>query len=353
MVGERISDFFVQLPKTKLHSFWNDHYRYIYFLSISIITVPFHSFNIRSICYLPVRGNQTRVDIMYELTNMTRAITAFASPISVITNGTATKLATTSIIHRRYQNVLVNRRVKVGVITKMQEQVNGDDVDDTPSDTYVPASEGITGVSENQQSLTRTSLTTKLVQLCAVTSRGDCATEGQRAQIEDISSQLEELNPTNQPVDTDLIDGYWNLLYSPAPLTRNKQVIKLLLQPVLQIGQVRQRLSVIDGILETEVDVVAFPASTGVIKSIGRITPVGGERLEVTIEKTNVTGGKLIGQFDLGGLTFDLPIESILKRFGSNTNITSESYFDTYYLDDKLRISRDKDGKLYIYTRLD
>lgn len=240
-------------------------------------------------------------------------------------------------------------------------QDDAGDVDDAPSDTYVPAAEG-QGPTEEQLTAKRASLIGRLLQLCAVTARGKYSTDGQSSIIEDLVMQLEEVNPTPQPVDTDLIDGYWTLVYINAPSTSSsssssplanpniRNAAMILLNPVLQFGQIRQRLSVADGLLTSEVDVIAFPATSAVVKTSARCTPVGGERLEVVVEKTSVTGGKLADALDLGGLSFDLPIEQIATRL---RNTAPESYFDTFYLDDKLRISRDKDGKLYIYTRLE
>lgn len=245
----------------------------------------------------------------------------------------------------------ISRGVRCARVAKVSRRhcVMQDDESEAPSDTYVPAGEGSSGTAE-QMFAKRTSLIGRMLQLAAVTARGQLATSTQSAAMEDLVMQLEEVNPTAEPVNTDLIDGYWTLVYSNARLFQSSPLIALALKPLLQLGQVRQRISVTDGTLVTEGDLTAFPATSGTVKTAARITPVGGDRLEVTVEKTTVTGGKIADAIDLGGLSFDLPVERITSKL---RNVSPETYFDTYYLDDKIRISRSKDGKLYIYTRLE
>lgn len=269
----------------------------------------------------------------------------FTAPFAVPTAETcisATSPRRSSFIFKGAQCVRVAKATRRHLVMQ-------DDVSEAPSDTYVPAGEGSSG-TEEQMSAKRTSLIGRMLQLAAVTARGQLATSTQSAAMEDIVMQLEEVNPTGEPVNTDLIDGYWTLVYSNARLFQGSPLVALALKPLLQLGQVRQRISVTDGTLVTEGDLTAFPATSGTVKTAARITPVGGDRLEVTVEKTTVTGGKLADAIDLGGLSFDLPVERILSKM---RNVSPETYFDTYYLDDKIRVSRSKDGKLYVYTRLD
>lgn len=231
----------------------------------------------------------------------------------------------------------------------MQEVDDGAE-EDAPSDTYVPASEADDPVTSVAAQSKRTSLTARLLQLAAVTCRGQLATDSQMAAMDDLIMSLEEANPNPHPVETDLIDGLWTLVYTNTKLFQTNPFLMVAAKPLLDLGQVRQRIAVNDGTLTTEADVIAFPATSGTIKTTARVTPVGSERLEVTVEKTNVTGGKLVNAIDMGGLSFDIPVEQIFSRL---RNLSTETYFDTYYLDDNLRISRAKDGKLYIYTRLE
>ncbi|PXF46052.1 Chromoplast-specific carotenoid-associated protein C1, chromoplastic [Gracilariopsis chorda] len=222
--------------------------------------------------------------------------------------------------------------------------------DEAPSDVAVPVGDAVKTMIPGMDEAKRTALVAKLLQYAAITDRGQSATDAQVSAVDDIVMSLEEVNPNPQPVEIDLIDGEWNLVYTAAKLFQTNPFLMAAATPLLQVGQVRQRISVDEGKLSTEVEVIAFPVTSWTVKTTGRITPVGAERLEVTVETTNITGGKIADRIDLGGISFDVPVEQIYSRI---RNASPETYVDTYYLDETLRISRSKEGKLYIYTRLD
>ncbi|KAI0564201.1 Plastid-lipid-associated protein [Gracilaria domingensis] len=227
----------------------------------------------------------------------------------------------------------------------------GDEAEDeAPSDVSVPAGDAVKSMIPGMDDAKRTALVSKLLQYAAITDRGMSASEMQRAAVDDIVMTLEELNPNPQPVETDLIDGEWNLVYTTAKLFQSNPFLMAAVTPLLQVGQIRQKITVDDGKLSTEAEVTAFPVTSWTVKTSSRITPVGAERLEITVESTDVTGGKIADRIDLGGISFNVPVEQIFSRI---RNAAPESYIDTYYLDENLRISRSKQGKLFIYTRLD
>lgn len=230
---------------------------------------------------------------------------------------------------------------------RMQDEGDGAE-EEAPSDTYVAGVEAASRVMGVVDAPKRAELVARVLEFGAVTARGQLATDAQAAAVEDVVAELEEISPNPFPVETNLMDGVWSLVYSSAKLFRSNPFLVAAGTPLLEIGQVQQTIQIDAGTLTTEVDVVAFPAISGTVKTAARITPVGAERLELTVEKTTLTGGSIADRLDLGGISFDVPVEQIYNRV---RNASPETFIDTYYLDDKLRISRSKNGKLYIYTR--
>lgn len=224
--------------------------------------------------------------------------------------------------------------------------------DEAPSDSAMPpsaASVGMpTSVTDVLDAPERASTLSSLLRLCAATGRGQLASDGQRAAIDDLVARLEELSPSSEPVNSPGFDGVWVLLYTDARLFKTNPLLAAAVTPLLEVGQVRQTVDVGGGTLSTEVDVVAFPATSATLRTTARVTPVGAERVEFVVEKTSVTGGKIAGKLDLGGLAFDVPVESIYSRI---RGAAPETYFDTYYLDGSVRVSRSKSGSVYIYAK--
>mmetsp|Transcript_6122 Transcript_6122/g.18495 ORF Transcript_6122/g.18495 Transcript_6122/m.18495 type:complete len:266 (+) Transcript_6122:64-861(+) len=227
-------------------------------------------------------------------------------------------------------------------------RMQADDAEDeAPSDTSIPTSDEAEVFSRVRR--TRFGLTTQLLELCAVTNRGQNATTDQKAQIDDIVATLEADNPNPSPVISEEIDGTWNLIYLSTPFYKASPLLAPTASPIFQVGQVRQIIAMDVGELINEVDVIAFPMITGTVQTIARVTPVGDERMELELEKATLKGGNAFERFDLGGLKIDIPVEDIYKRIKGTM---PEAFIDTYYLDDKIRVSRGKDSKLFIFAKM-
>lgn len=236
----------------------------------------------------------------------------------------------------------------------MRMMANGDEggedesaEDEAPSDTYVPPGTDMASIFSDDES-ERAKLTTKLLRLCAITNRGQFASEGQREAIDALASSLEALSPTMESVNSPGFDGLWTLAYLSIPLFRTQPLLMPGSTPLLEINCVRQRIELAVGRVTTDVQVVAFPKISAIVRTASTATPVGSDRIELVVDKTTIIGDKLAGQVDLGGLSVDIPIAKIYERI---RGASPETYFDTYYLDDDVRISRSKSGSLYIYVK--
>ncbi|GJQ11716.1 hypothetical protein GpartN1_g3507.t1 [Galdieria partita] len=189
----------------------------------------------------------------------------------------------------------------------------------------------------------------RLYQLCASTDRGQMSRPEQRSEVEDLAAELESLNPNPNPLDGTKLDGSWELIYSSVPFYKTSPLLLASATPFLRIGQWRQNISLSYGELMNEVDLEAFPGLMGTIVQQTRVTPVGGERLEIVIDKTSLKGRSIADRLDLGGIQLDIPFGEILRRVQGSS---SEIFLDTYYVDDELRISRTRGGRLLIFSRV-
>ncbi|EME32170.1 uncharacterized protein Gasu_05840 [Galdieria sulphuraria] len=189
----------------------------------------------------------------------------------------------------------------------------------------------------------------RLLQYCSSTDRGQNASHKQRLAIEELASSLETLNPTPNPVEATQMDGWWYLSYvSEKFYATNALLAAASITPLVSVGQVRQQISIASGELTNEVDLILFPNITGTLVTKARINPLDGERLQVSNETTTIRGKSIGEQFDLGSLKLDIPVDELIRRLKGTS---PESFLDTYYLDEDLRISRTQGGRLFVFTR--
>ncbi|GJQ09344.1 hypothetical protein GpartN1_g1135.t1 [Galdieria partita] len=189
----------------------------------------------------------------------------------------------------------------------------------------------------------------RLLQYCSSTDRGQNSSHKQKLAIEELASSLEALNPTPNPVEATLMDGWWYLSYvSEKFYATNALLAAAAITPLVSVGQVRQQISIATGELCNEVDLILFPNITGTVVTKAKINPVDGERLQVSNESTIIRGKSIGEQFDLGSLKMDIPVDELIRRLKGTS---PESFLDTYYLDEDLRISRTQGGRLFVFTR--
>jgi len=99
----------------------------------------------------------------------------------------------------------------------------------------------------------------------ASTNRGFAATEGQTNRIFDIITVLESRNPTDEPVDSELLEGNWRLVYTNA-----LDVLFLGALPLVQLGQVYQNIYSAGGYVEVENLATFEPSVAPVLNRLGK-----------------------------------------------------------------------------------
>jgi len=256
---------------------------------------------------------------------------------------------------------------------------------------------GMTSTEKNK-------LLQKMLMLASSTDRGQFASPSQKQSMQDMISQLESHASSTtissdeevyaNPTETTAINGTWELLYSSTQLfgsspffMAGRSVCKTQEEAdrydwfcdmhraalaISEIGKVRQIIG--NGRMVSE-----FEVRAGAVPFIGDFTPfqyAGGLPFAITgaivssadIEATN--GGTaweiFMDQVEIKGSNVPL-LRSILdkenvalqsRKLGSFLEENVESYsnpkpiFTTTYLDNDIRISRDEDGKVFVYGKM-
>ena len=284
---------------------------------------------------------------------------------------------------------------------------NGDaavaDPQKSPSSSATASKEATTEevIVDDTAAPQRTLLLNDLLRTASSCGRGEFATASDKSAMATIIADLEELNPTPDPTSpsstttTASIGGTWDLLYSDTQLFRSSPFFMagraVCTTPeqaeqydwfcdmhraalaISNIGKVRQIIDADGGrmVSEFEVKVGSIPFLSdftpfaysgglpvtidGAIVSSADLTPTDdGTAWEIFMDTVEIKGsnvpllrrvldgGVKLGSRDLGSLLED--------NVDGYTN--PRPVFSTTYLDDDVRISRDQDGKVFVYGRV-
>lgn len=205
-----------------------------------------------------------------------------------------------------------------------------------------------------------------LYELAAKTSRGQIATDNQKDRIMDIIAELEAENPSIDNPRS--IYGTWDLIYTDSELILNSpffmsirelfgkegdramQAIKLhrLATRTGEICTVRQMIT--PNILESQVELIVgflpgIPfAAKGLVVSKAIMEEIDQFTINVTIQDVSIKNNNILSILDQVKLPINSLYKNILKK-----DITST--LSTYYLDDDLRITRDRDDYVFVYSK--
>eukprot|EP00238_Polyblepharides_amylifera_P002900 CAMPEP_0196585998 /NCGR_PEP_ID=MMETSP1081-20130531/52811_1 /TAXON_ID=36882 /ORGANISM="Pyramimonas amylifera, Strain CCMP720" /LENGTH=262 /DNA_ID=CAMNT_0041907731 /DNA_START=326 /DNA_END=1114 /DNA_ORIENTATION=+ len=208
------------------------------------------------------------------------------------------------------------------------------------------------------------------------TERGLTASSEVRAEINELLTQLEALNPTASPTEElQMLSGIWKLAY-----TSNSELSFLLAAsnlPLLTIGDITQIIKGDQGLVENQVE-VSTPVARRLISAVASFEARSPKRLEVQFTNTKIGSPELLDEtefpsdLNIGGKSFDIsPLQGIAGQLKEllrplatlvtnqpdlNINLPDQagakSWLLTTYLDEDIRIARGDGGSIFVLTKV-
>jgi hypothetical protein len=189
----------------------------------------------------------------------------------------------------------------------------------------------------------------KLLQLLAPANRGIAATATEKVAIAAAIAQLEERNPTPQPLDAPAkLEGDWLLLY-----TTSRELLGLDRIPLLNLGAIYQSIRTADSKIYNIAEVNGIPFLEGIISVVADFSPVDQRRIDVGFSRA-IWGGQRLMRYQSPSQFIDaiaagqkfLAIDFAIKPRDRN------GWVDITYLDDDLRIGRGNVGSLFVLQKV-
>lgn len=248
---------------------------------------------------------------------------------------------------------------------------------DGPSDydtEDLPPSEKSVVVDDKEEDvMIRDALKRELLLLASVTNRGLYSNKDEAGLVLDLVSQLEALNPTANPAEHCM--GEWDLCYSSTQLFRSSPFFQAIRIAVgddnkqmaengfklhdratsgSRIGRVKQILSSTQLINELDLEVGFLPGLPfkikGTVVTTASMKIVSDKEMDLTLETTRVKRSNipLLNQIMEEELQIELPVGEVYKTIRGDVPVIA---MQTFYVDESMRITRDVDENIFVYTR--
>lgn len=187
-----------------------------------------------------------------------------------------------------------------------------------------------------------------LLEAIAGKNRGLLSTAADRQAILAKIAELEDRNPTPQPLEApDKLSGNWRLLY-----TTSQDLLRIDQLPFLKLGQIYQYINAKDAKVYNIAEVYGVPFLEGLVSVAARFEAVSEQRVQVKFERSILGLQRLVDY--RSAEEFVQQIETG-KQFTaidfSIENRDQQGWLDITYLDDDLRLGRGNEGSVFVLTK--
>jgi hypothetical protein len=189
---------------------------------------------------------------------------------------------------------------------------------------------------------------TELLNAIAAKNRGILASPIEKQAILSCVAQLEDRNPTPNPLEAgEILEGNWRLLY-----TTSQELLRLDQFPLIKLGDIYQFIRINTNKIYNVAELYGFPYLEGIVSVAARFTPTSNRRVQVKFERGIVGAQRLIPYRSVS--TFVQDIEAGKKFLAIDFPITSENqqgWLEVTYLDEELRIGRGNEGSVFVLAK--
>ncbi len=187
----------------------------------------------------------------------------------------------------------------------------------------------------------------QLLEAIAGKNRGLLANDLDNISILTIVEQLEDLNPTVNPLSAkEQLHGNWRLLY-----TTSKSLLGLDRVPIVKLGQIYQYISVKNNKIYNIAEILGLPFLEGLITVKANFTSVSHKRIKVNFERSIIGLQRLLNYQSPSQFVEEIEGGKNFFPFDFKINNKNEPWLEVTYLDDNLRISRGNEGNVFILAK--
>ncbi|MEM1368833.1 MAG: PAP/fibrillin family protein [Cyanobacteria bacterium P01_H01_bin.15] len=186
-----------------------------------------------------------------------------------------------------------------------------------------------------------------LLEALAGKNRGLLGNEIDRVRVLAAVEQLEDLNPTPNPLEqTALLSGNWRLLY-----TTSRELLGLDRFPLFQLGQIYQCISPQHQRIYNFAEITGLPWLDSLVCVAAEFEPVSSRRVNVNFKRLIFGLQSLLGYRSAAEFIEQLENSKKFAPLDFEINREQSGWLEITYLDDDLRLGRGNEGNVFVLAR--